>query len=196
MESLHLPHRSQFLAGCDLQRRRDRRAGRQHRGFGGRQRLRPRRRRRIQGRARQDRRHARSRGIRPRHYDGLHRGRAANIRRPERQTREKIDLDGVGRRDQPARQARRSRSRPLRHRIRRRGQYSADSGFLQALSRPRRRRLLLLRPAEEPHQRLARRRTPEALQRPAGLLHLPAVSLPRWPSSPRSRRPNRPIRRS
>ena len=114
-------------------------------------------------------------GYHARHDDGLHRGRAEDIRRPEGQTREKIDLDGMGRRDQPARQARRPRSRPLRHRIRRRGQHSADSSFLQALPRPGRRRLLLLRPAEEPDQRLARRRTPEALQRAAGLLHLRRV---------------------
>ena len=164
--------------------------------LGGRQRLRPRRRRRVQGRARQDRRDARRRGIRARHHDRLHRGRAAPVRRPEGQAGQEIDLDGLGRRDQSARQARRSRSRPLRHRLRRRRQHPADPRRLQALSRPRRRRLLLLRNPQEPRSTTGwspSTRSASTRRRTSS----PAAASPRrWRSSPRSTRRNRPIRRS
>ena len=56
MEPLHLPHRPQLVAGRDLQRGGDRQAGRPYRDAGAGLRVRPRRRRRVQGGARQDRR--------------------------------------------------------------------------------------------------------------------------------------------
>ena len=66
VEPLHLPHRPQFLAGCDLERGRDRQARRHHRDAGAGLCLRPRRRCRLQGGAGQDRRDAGGRGIRRR----------------------------------------------------------------------------------------------------------------------------------
>ena len=59
MEPLHLPHRPQFLAGRDFQRGGDRQARRACGDARAGLRLRPRRRRRLQGGARQDRRHPR-----------------------------------------------------------------------------------------------------------------------------------------
>ena len=58
VEPLHLPHRAQFLAGRDLQRGGDRQARRHRRDAGAGLCIRPRRRRRLQGGAGQDRRHA------------------------------------------------------------------------------------------------------------------------------------------
>ena len=145
--------------------------GRAHRDAGAGLRLRPRRRRRLQGGARQDRRDRRRRGIRAGQHHRFHRARAAPVRRAEGQARPQDHLDHLGRRRRSARQARRSRPRPLRHRALDRRQHPARARRLQALPRPRGRDLLLLRHPQEPGERLARRRAPEALQRAARLLH-------------------------
>ncbi len=134
-------------------------------------RLRSRRRRRLQGGARQDRREPRRRGIRAAEHDRLHRARPAPVRRAQGQAGQENHLDRLGRRRRSARQACRSRSWPLRHRTLDRRQHSAGAGRLQALPRPRGRGLLLLRHPQEPGERLARRRAREALSRAAGLLH-------------------------
>ncbi len=72
----------------------------------------------------------------------------------------------------PARQARRSRPGPLRNRAFDRRQHPARAGGVQAFPGARGRDLLLLRHPQEPCERLARRRAPEALQCAAGFLHL------------------------
>ena len=98
-----------------------------------------------------------------------------------------IDLGGRGR---SARQARRSRPGPLRHRTLDRRQHLARACRLQALPRPRGSDVLLLRHPQESDQRLAGRRTSEALQRPAGTSSPPGALRRRWRSSLRSRRRN------
>ena len=175
MEPLYLPHRAQLLAGRDLQRGRNRRQGRDDRRARGRQRVRPRRRRRLQGRAGQNRRDAGGRGIRAHLHHRFHRRRPAPVRRPQGQARQEADLVRLGGRLQPAGEARRHGPEPLRHRLCGGGQHPARAGRLQALPRPRRRDVLLLRHPEKPDQRLVRRRAPEALQRAARLLHLRRV---------------------
>ena len=83
----------------------------------------------------------------------------------------KIDLGDLGGRGRSDEQGAGSRSRPLWHRTFDRRQHPAGAGRLQALPRHGGRGLLLLWHSQEPGQRLARRRAPEALQRSAGLLH-------------------------
>ena len=157
--------------GRDLERGRDRQARRAYRDAGAGLRVRPRRRRGVQAGARQDRSDARRRGICADQHHRLHRPRAAAVRRAEGQARPQDDLDHLGGRRRSARQARRSRPRPLRHRALDRRQHPARACRLQALPRPRRRDLLLLRYPQESGERLARRRASEALQRAAGFLH-------------------------
>ena len=172
VEPLHLPHRAQFLAGRDLQRGRDRQAractsrrSAQDYAFG------------RDGVAAFKQALAKTgatldaeeyapanttdfTAVAQRLFDAL----------KDKPGRKIIWID-LGRRRQSARQARRSRSRPLRHRAFDRRQHPARARRLQALPRPRGRGLLLLRHPQEPGQRLAGRRAPEALQRAAGLLH-------------------------
>ena len=75
--------------------------------------------------ARQNRRDAGGRGICARQHHRLHRVRAAAVRRAQGQAGPQADLGRLGRRRQPARQARRSRPRPLRHRAVDRRQHPA-----------------------------------------------------------------------
>ena len=69
---------------------------------------------------------------------------AAPVRRAEGQARQEDHLDHLGRRRRSAGQARRSRSRPLRHRAFDRRQHPAGARRLQALPGSRGRSLLLL----------------------------------------------------
>ena len=86
VEPVHLPHRPQFHPGRDLERDRDRQAGRAYRHPGAGLRVRTRWRRCVQGCACQDRSDARSGGIRDRQHHRFHRARAAHVRRLEGQT--------------------------------------------------------------------------------------------------------------
>ena len=79
-------------------------------------RLRPRRRRRLQGSARQDRRDPGGRGICARQHDRFHRLGTAPVRCAEGQARPQDHLGDLGGRRQSARQIAGSRSRPLWHR--------------------------------------------------------------------------------
>ena len=162
---------AQLVAGRDLERRRHRQAGRDDRDAGAGLRLRPRRRRGVQGGARQDRRDARGGRIRAAERHRLHRAGAAPVRRAEGQARPQDHLGDLGRRRQSAGQAAGHGPEALRHRDLDRRQHPAGDRRLQGLSRHGGRHLLLLRHPEEPGERLARRRAQEALQRAAGFLH-------------------------
>ena len=132
VESLHLPHRAQFLAGRDLERGGDRQAGRHRRDAGAGLRLRPRRRRRLQGGAGQDRRDARRRRICPDHHHRLHRGRPAPVRCAEGQAGPQDHLGDLGRRRQSAGKAAGHGPEALRHRAVDRRQHPAGARGLQA----------------------------------------------------------------
>ena len=80
-------------------------------------------------------------------------------------------LGDLGRRRRSPDQAAGHGPEALRHRTFDRRQHPAGARRLQAAARHGRRDLLLLRHPEEPGERLAGRRAPEALQRAAGFLH-------------------------
>ena len=101
----------------------------------------------------------------------LHRAGAAPVRRAEGQAGPQDHLGDLGRRRQPLTKLQDMDPEPLRHRALDRRQHPAGDGRLQGAARHGRRDLLLLRHPEEPGERLAGRRAPEALQRAAGLLH-------------------------
>ena len=122
---------AQFVAGRDLERGRDRQAGRHRRDAGAGLRLRPRRRRRLQGGAGQDRRDARRRGICPDQHHRLHRAGAAPVRRAEGQAGPQDHLGDLGRRRQSADQAAGHGPEALRHRAVDRRQHPAGARRLQ-----------------------------------------------------------------
>ena len=161
---------AQLLAGRDLERGRDRQAGRDGRDAGAGLRLRPRRRRGVQGGAAKT---------------------GATLAAEEYAPMNTTDFTAPAQRlfdalkDKPGRKiiwviwagaspmTKLQDMNPGRYGIELvdRRQHPAGDGRLQDAARHGRRDLLLLRHPEEPGERLARGRAPEALQRAAGLLH-------------------------
>ena len=186
---------SKFLAGCDLQRGRDRRAGRQHRGFGGSTTRSAATASPRSSGARQDRRDPRAEEYAACHDDGLHRGRAANIRRAQGQTGEEIDLDMWAGAANPLDKL--ADLDPGRFGI----EISTGGNILPVLVSYK--RFPGLEGAAYYYYGLPKNPINDWLvaehqkrfNAPPDFFTA-AVSPPRWPSSPRSRRPNRPIRRS
>ena len=133
--------------------------------------VRPRRRRRLQGSAGQNRCDAGYRRIRADHHNRFHRRRAAPVRRAKGQAGPQDHLGDLGGRRRSAHQAAGHGSETLRNRTFDRRQHPAGARGVQAAAGHGGRDLLLLRHPEEPGERLARQRTPEAFPRPAGFLH-------------------------
>ena len=170
-----------FRTGAQLHAGRARRRGRARQGrdvaiahAGAGLRLRPRRRRRRSRRrwpAMRPQGQDRARGIRAGRHHRLHRRPAQRMfdALKDKPGRKIIGIIWAG--AAPAGQDRRPEARALRHRARARRQHPAGDERLEAVRRHRGRDLLLLRLPQEPDERLARGRAPEALQRAAGLLH-------------------------
>ena len=138
---------------------------------------------------------ARRRGIRADQHDRFHRARAAAVRRAEGQARPQDHLDHLGRRRRSARQAR--RSRPGRYGI----ELSTGGNILPALAAYK--RFPGLEGAAYYYYEIPKNPVNDWLvaehqkrfNAPPDFFTA-GGSPPRWRSSPQSKKPNRPIRRS